>query len=263
MKKLILFWIVVCFSFISKAQIVLEHTYNHSATLVQFETLGIKYYLMDVPNAQCRIYHLDHSLYKTIPCNVPNGFYLSDVKFLSENLFDQDAGIELLCTFYRFNSAQNYYEYDSKIIDETGTELVFIDGSLYNFIHKTGENSWKLFSYCYDFSIVPEKVWTNIYQLPGIPVVSAKAEPYEQESFVSAWPNPSADAVKMVFELPAFADRGNLILVDMQGKIIAQYMVDHHTNHVLIDVQKLSAGIYSYFIDYGSGRTASQKLSVQ
>jgi hypothetical protein len=148
------------------AQVTLEKRYDFSATVVKFETLGYKYYLMDVPLAQCRIYNLDHSLFKTINCNVPAGFYLYDIKFLSEKLFDNDAGIELLCTFYKYNETLQYYEYDSKIINEDGSQHTFINSALYNYIHKTGENTYNLFLYCYDFLVWPGKVWTNIYSLP-------------------------------------------------------------------------------------------------
>jgi hypothetical protein len=61
-----------------------------------------------------------------------------------------------------YNSAKAYYDYDSKIINEDGSALVTIDGSLYNYINKTSETAYKLFSYCYDYSVSPEKVWTNI-----------------------------------------------------------------------------------------------------
>jgi hypothetical protein len=103
-------------SFALQAQVTLDKKYNFSTAVVSFETLGYKYFLMDVPNAQCRIYNADHSLFKTINCNVPSGYFLYDIKFLSEKLFDSDSGIELLCTFSKYYSTQNYYEYNSKII---------------------------------------------------------------------------------------------------------------------------------------------------
>ncbi|MBW6534336.1 MAG: hypothetical protein K0B11_04975 [Mariniphaga sp.] len=37
------------------AQVSLEKKYDYSTSVVEFETLGCKYYLMDVPNGQCRI----------------------------------------------------------------------------------------------------------------------------------------------------------------------------------------------------------------
>ena len=152
--------------------------------------LLVKYYLMDVPNGQCRIYNTDHSLFKTINCNVPGGFYLSDIKFLSEKLFDNDAGIELLCTFYKYNSSLNFYEYDSKIINDDGSQIQFIDGGLYNYINKTEENTYKLFSYCFDYSVFPEKVWTNIYNLPGTVVSAYYLDEKSPEILIILLPEP-------------------------------------------------------------------------
>lgn len=245
------------------AQVSLNHTYNYSASVVKLETLGYKYYLMDVPTGQCRIYNTDHSLLKTINCGVPNGFFLSDIKFISEKLFDSDSGIELLCTFYKYYSSNSYYEYDSKIINEDGSQLQFIDGALYNYINKTDENTYKLFSYCYDFSIFPEKVWTNIYNLPGT-VVSAKyLNEQTPDILLNAFPNPAKQTVKVAYELPGTVVIGKLHLIDNNGRAVNQFVVDHHTDYLELDVSQFEAGVYHYFIEYGTNRTPSKKLVIR
>jgi len=247
----------------TNAQVTLEKTYNYSATVVKFETLGYKYYLMDVPSAQCRIYNIDHSLYKTINCFVPSGSYLYDIKFLSENLFDSDAGIELLYTWYRYNADSAYYNYDSRIINEDGSELVYIEGALYNYINKTGDETYKLFSYCYDFSEFPEVIWTNIYSLPGKPVVSAALFEKDAEFLLNAYPNPASNTLKVVYNLPENVDSGVLQLFDNSGRPINQFVVDHFSDHLDLDVSKLSSGVYHYFIEYGDKKSPSKKLVVQ
>lgn len=245
------------------AQVSLEKTYDFSTAVVEFETLGYKYYLMDVPLAQCRIYNSDHSLFKTINCNVPAGFYLYDVKFLSEKLFDNDAGIELLCTFYKYSASPEYYEYDSKIMNEDGSQLTFIDGALYNYINKTGENTYKLFSYCYDFSVWPEKVWTNIYSLPGTPVVSTFLENEQPDFQLTAFPNPASSQLKVAYILPQEVREGTLSLFDNNGRLVRQFIIDNHTDHLLLNVSEYKSGVYHYFVEYGNKRSASQKLVVR
>ena len=245
------------------AQVTLEKTYNYSATIVKFETLGYKYYLMDVPNAQCRIYNLDHSLYKTINCSVPSGCYLYDIKFLSENLFDSDSGIELLYTWYKYYSGSDYYDYDSKIMNEDGSEIVFIDGALYNYINKTEEDTYKLFSYCYDFSWFPEVIWTNVYSLPGAPVVNAALFENVSEFLLKAYPNPASNILKVAYALPENVDSGILQLFDNSGRQVNQFVVDRFSDHLDLDVSKLSGGIYHYFIEYGNKKSPSQKVVVQ
>jgi len=248
---------------VGSAQVTLEKKYDYSTSVVDFETLGYKYYLMDVPLAQCRIYNLDHSLFKTINCNVPANFYLYDVKFLSETLFDNDAGIELLCTFYRYNASPEYYEYDSKIINEDGSQLTFIDGALYNYINKTGENTYKLFSYCYDFSVWPEKVWTNIYSLPGTPVVSAFLENENSNFNLKGFPNPTSGQLKVAYNLPPEVTTGTLLLFDNNGKQVNRFVIDNHTDHLLLNVSDYKSGVYHYFVEYGNKRSPSQKLVVR
>ncbi|NCB06858.1 MAG: T9SS type A sorting domain-containing protein [Bacteroidia bacterium] len=263
MKTKLLTTILLLVAFTLQAQVTLDKKYDYSTSVVKFETLGYKYFLMDVPNAQCRIYNTDHSLLKAINCNVPSGYFLYDIKFLSEKLFDSDSGIELLCTFYKYYSTQNYYEYDSKIINDDGSELLFIDGSLYNYINKTGENEYKLFSYCYDFSVFPEKVWTNIYHLAGLPVASALNFANSPDIFMNAFPNPASQSLKVAYTLPDKVTLATLHLIDNSGKQVGQFMVDNHTDHLMLDVSRYQSGVYHYFIEFGNTKTPAKKLVVQ
>lgn len=263
MKTQLLTTILLLAAFTLQAQVTLDKKYDYSTSVVKLETLGYKYFLMDVPAGQCRIYNLDHSLFKAVNCNVPSGSYLFDIKFLSEKLFDSDAGIELLCTFYKYYSAQNYYEYDSKIINDDGSQITFVDGSLYNYINKTGDNTYKLFSYCYDFSVFPEKVWTNIYSLPGSSTVSAIMIDNEPDFLLNAFPNPANQALKVAYILPENINQATLHLIDNSGKQVEQFMVDSHTDHLMLDVSRYQSGVYHYFIEYGNTRTESKKLVVR
>ena len=262
MQKTATFLLSILLYTIATAQVTLEKKYDYSTAVAEFETHGCKYFLMDVPNGQCRIYNLDHSLFRSVNCNVPGGYYLYDIKFLSESLFNNDPGIELLCTFYKYDTNLQYYEYDSKIIDENGTQLIFIDGALYNYINKTGENEFKLFSYCYDFSVWPEKVWTNIYNLPGNPVSNLQGVSEVPEINMNAFPNPAEGKVKMAYSLPEGVSEGNLLLYDNTGKLAARYIVDNHTDHLLLDVSGYQSGVYHYFIEYGGLKCPAKKLVI-
>lgn len=261
--KQLLTTIILLASIALQAQVTLDKKYDYSTSVVKLETLGYKYYLMDVTLGQCRIYNTDHSLFKTINCNIPNGFYLSDLKFISEKTFDNDAGIELLCTYYTYNSAKAYYEYNSKIINEDGSAMITITGSLYNYINKTGENIWKLFSYCYDYSVVPEKVWTNIYSLPGSPVVFSALNLNNPEVFLNAFPNPATQSLKVAYSLPKNVNQATLHLIDNTGKQVEQFVVDNHTDHLIIDVSRYQSGTYHYYLDYQNTKTQAKKLVVR
>lgn len=263
MKKLKLTSLFLSLFIVSTAQVTLDKKYDYSTSVVKLENSGYKYYIMDVPNGQCRLYNTDHSLYKTISCNVPVGFYLSDIKFLSEKLFDTDSGIELLCAYYKYNSAQAYYEYDSKIINDDGSQITFIDGALYNYINQTSENTYKLFSYCYDFSLTPEKVWTNIYSLPGTLVSAQLLNEISPDILLNAFPNPASNSIKVAYSLPENVNQATLHLIDNSGRQVEQFIVDKHTDHLMLDVSRFQSGIYVYFIEYGNEKTPSKKLVIQ
>jgi len=263
MKTFILTAFSIALALAVSAQVTLEKKYDYSTSIVKLETQGYKYYLMDVPKAQCRIYNPDHSLYKTINCTVPNNCYLADVKYISEKLFDSDAGLELLYTYYRYYTTSNsyYYDYDSKIINEDGSTILSIDGARYNYVNQTDANTYKLFSYCYDYSVYPEVVWTNIYSLPGTSVYSLINE--EKPVDIDLFPNPAIDKVNVYYSLPQNVDEGVLHIVDNNGKLIDRYTVDNHTAFLTLDVTPFQDGIYHYFIEYNGTRTASKKLVVR
>ena len=263
MKTKLLTTILVLAAFALQAQVTLDKKYDYSASVVKLETLGYKYYLMDVQLGQCRIYNTDHSLFKTINCNIPSGFYLYDIKFISEKAFDTDAGIELLCTYYKYNSSKAYYEYDTQIINEDGSALVTIDGSLYNYINKISETEYKLFSYCYDFSVSPEKVWTSIYSLPGSPAVSAFSIKNDPDILLNAFPNPASQSLKVAYVLPENINQATLHLFYNSGKQVEQFEVDSHTDHLMLDVSRYQSGVYHYFIQYGNTKTQAKKLVVR
>ncbi len=264
MKKLLLAGIFFTLFFTLNAQITLDKRYEYSASIVKLETHGYKYYLMDVPNEQCKIYHLDHSLFRTINCSVPNGFYLADIKFVSENLFDNDSEIEILCTYYKYieTATSYYYEYDSKIINENGTTVLTIDGARYNYINQTEENTFQLFSYCFDYEDFPETIWTNIYNLPGSPVV-AILENDAPELWMNAFPNPASKSLKVAYNLPENVTSGKLFLLDNNGRQVEQFLIDKHTDHLALDVTHFNSGVYHYFIEYGNTKTVSKKLVIR
>jgi len=263
--KLTLTGLFLTLVIVLNAQVTLDKSYNYSASVVKLETQGYKYFLMDVPSSQCRIYNLDHSLFKTIYCATPsNDHYLVDIKFISENLFDNDAGIELAYTYYEYVPDQStyYYEYDSKIINEDGSVLQTIDGARYLYVNQTNDNIYKLFTYCFDYSDFPEVVWTNIYNLPGTPVVAVFENNYP-EMWMDAFPNPASQTVKVAYSLPENFANGKLHLFDNNGRQVEQFIIDNHSDHLALDVSKFNSGVYHYFIEYGNTKTSSKKLVIR
>ncbi len=264
--KQILSTLILMFSIaVVYGQITLQKTYNYSTAVVKLETLGYKYYLMDVPASQVRIYNMDHSVFKTISCSVPNGYYLADIKYVSENLFNSDSQIELVYIYYKYvpTSSSYYYIYGAKVINESGSDLLSIDGARYINVNKTGETEYKLFAYCYDYSIFPEKVWTNIYGLTGSLVSALNISGSQPDYFLNAYPNPATDIIRVDYALPDDIKSARLNILDSSGKTVKNFLVDGHSNHLALNVNDLSSGIYHYYITYDNQRTISKKIVVQ
>lgn len=248
-----------------QAQITFQKTYNYSTSVVKLETQGYKYFLMDVPNSQCKLYNMDHSLYKTINCNVPSGYYLSDIKLISEKLFNSDSQIELAYTYYKYVATGNsyYYNYGSRIINENGTILQTIDGAQYIYVNKTGESEYKLFAYCFDYSVSPEKVWTNIYGLPGVYVSSTFIAGKTDETLFNVYPNPASETIRIDYQLPDNVNVANLKIIDSKGSIVNSYQIDNYFDHLALDVSYLTAGVYHYFIEFGNTKTETKRVIIQ
>jgi hypothetical protein len=265
MKRYISVLIVVFTTLISNAQVTLEKKYDFSTSVVKLETLGYKYYLMDVPKSQCRLYNTDHSLFKIIPCSVPVDCFLSDIRYISEKLFDTDAGLELVYTWYKYVPAGTsyYYLYGSKIANEDGSEMVNIDGAQYCYVNQTGSNTFKLFAYCYDYSVYPEKVWTNIYNLPGTSVSARFFNQEKPEVLLNAFPNPASKTVTVKYELPTEVSTAKLLLFDNSGRPVNKFTIDNHIDYLEMDITNLSSGVYHYFVEYGTHRSPSEKLVIQ
>jgi hypothetical protein len=219
---------------------------------------------MDVPASQVRIYNMDHSLFKTINCSVPTGYYLAEIKYVSENLFNTDSQIELAYTYYKYvsTSTSYYYIYGAKVITETGTVLQPIDGAQYLYVNKTGDTEYKLFAYCFDYSVFPEKVWTNIYSISGIPVFSASISDKQQDVLLKAWPNPASEVIRLEYELPANVKSASLNVYDSSGLKVKNFVIDSHSDHIAMNISDLAAGTYLFNIEYDNISTSAKKIVI-
>jgi hypothetical protein len=221
---------------------------------------------MDVPNSQCRIYNLDHSLFKTINCALPANNYLADIKYVSQNLFDSDSDIELVYTYYEYIQPTvdtYYYQYKSRIINENGSNILDINGARFIYAYKTGDTKYELFAFCYDYSVWPEVIWTNVYSLPGV-WVSDETMAYAQPDMkLNAFPNPASDMIKLEYELPENIRIAKMNLLDSNGRMVRNFTVDDHTDHLEFNISDFSPGVYYYNIEYNNLRSSSKKIVIQ
>ena len=249
MKKIL--FIIALFTITAgsaRAQINLEHEFSWlSAASVNLPTLGYKYYAMDAINNKCIIYNTDYTIYKQINIPVPSGFYLVDLQFLSENLFNTDPKLEFLYVIYKFDSTLGYGMYSTRIMNETGTQLLQVDGGGYSVVYPAAQGS-KLFIWMYDFSISLYSIATRVYGLPGTLTSSQVLGPDNSGEGLLPYPNPAKDYV--LIPIPKAMGQGNLAvsLTNTEGRVTYFNQPIIHANLIRLPTQLLSPGTYFFRI---------------
>ncbi len=264
MKKLIVIFSLFFFSFGLFGQISFEKSFNYSTSVTKINETTYKYYLMDVPNAQCRIYNLNYTLYKTLNLTVPEGEWLYDVRFVSEKLFNDDAQLEVLYTYYSWITTEGtdgYYVYHTKVVSEDGNVLLDAPGALYSYVKEVSENEYSLFLYCYDLSVTPSIIWTNIYSLPGklFTIDQAKKSSFS----INTYPNPASDFVNINYSLPNGVSMAKLHLLDINGIEHGVYQLDGFTDHLRLQTGNFSAGTYFYYLESAGIKSETNKVIIQ
>jgi hypothetical protein len=252
-----------CLTSGSQAQLALEHTYTGvSAAYIKLPIAGYKYYVMDVANKQCRFYNNDHSLWKTINLSIPANYFLCDIQYVTEDLFNTDNLIELLYVSYNYNTTLKYYTYDTRIVNENGSQLLGMPYAGYSYIYPA-ETGSKLFMWIYDFSVFPETVNTMVYSIPGkLNTLTTVSPNGLKSSLGSAYPNPTTSEVTIPYFLPSNIEQAELKLYAMNGEMVKSYAIDHTFDSILVKTSELPAGMYIYRVETNAYKSKSFKLAV-
>ncbi|MDD2256332.1 MAG: T9SS type A sorting domain-containing protein [Bacteroidales bacterium] len=236
-----------------QAQFALEQTYSHSLTVTRINDNEYKYFLMDVAKSECRLYNLDHSLWKTIPISLPVDYYLYDIKFVTQTLFNSDSNIELWYSAYKWiaTTTDGYYQHLSKIISETGTTLATITGGTYAYIQQAGTDVYKLNIYAYDNSFYPGSVKTYVYALPGSATILAQT----YLGTLDPYPNPAVSGINI--PLPEKIESGKLLVYTASGQLKCEQDIQQQ-EQIHLHTSEWTPGVYTYRI-VGSAKTIEPK----
>jgi len=244
MKVFLILIILIANSTLALAQITLEKKYSYSTTVCEFSGDDQYYYLMDVPQSQCRIYSTDHTLYKTINLPVPEGCYLSDIQLVSKHVFNTDNSIELLYIYEKyFNITSAYYvEYGLNIINEDGTNLLSLpDGGWAELKQVNGENKLLAYTYIYN-ELGYYEVSTNVYKLGGSGTKVSLVKP----TGISVYPNPANSHLTISTEDNFEMIGGEFTLYTVGGKKVISYPITNKQQ--TIPIKNLPTGPYVYSI---------------
>jgi len=247
------------------AQPAFEHTYSESANICQLESLGEVYYSMDVINKQCLIYDLDHNLLKAIPLPTPEGYYLADIQYLSETLFNSDNLLELvyICSKYVPTELSYYYTFETKLINENGSTLVTLPpGVGFTQVIETAGQGKKFLAYEYNYSIIPYRTYTHVYRLPD-PATKSTSQLVTGQGQGNAYPNPAQRQVNIPVQLPDGAASGILLLSNLNGQQILSYPVTRSTGNVVLPVDRVAPGTYIYQLSCGTTKSDARRIVIR
>jgi hypothetical protein len=245
------------------AQPVLEKIYTESANICQLESIGEVYYSMDVINKQCHIYKMDHSLYKSIPIPTLEGYYLSDVQFVSEKLFNSDNLIELVYSYTKYVPTETsyYYTYETKLINENGTILLTVPGAGHTNVIEVPGHGKKFLVYEYNFSVIPYRTYTHVFSLPESTTKSAEYM-ISTVNLGDAFPNPANEQVNIPVQLPEGIQSGMLELIDLRGQSILSHPVTETTDNLILPTGCFIPGTYLYYVQSGEWRSAAKQIVI-
>lgn len=233
------------------SQIVKEHEYASSATLVNLAISGDKYYTLNWTANTCELYNVDHTLWKTINLNVPAGQYLYDIRHVSETLFNVDSKIELAYTYYSYDTTLFYYTYTTDIINEDGTVLMSLAGASYSEIHALADKSAKMLAWLYDYSVIPYTVRTVVLTLPGALFSDKNNNGIPDEQSRNAFPNPCSGSVTVPYKLPDNMMTGTIEITELHGRVTRKLPVGRGFNDLNINTEGWPKGAYHYRVVAG------------
>jgi len=241
MKTQILTFIIALAGSIAFGQIQLDHSYTYSGSLAEIDSGEYKFYILDVPGEQCRIYNEDHSLYKTIDLPVPDGYYLDAIKFLSRKTFNTNEEIELLYIYYKVDviESQTIYTYGLKVLSESGSVLLSLADGGYAELLK-GSEGYKLLTYQYIFKDYYYLVYTNVYSLGG----DLKASGYFPDAGMKVYPNPAEDNIHIELDPAARYKKAQIMISDISGRQMIKYAVPTGSTDLNIGTGNLPSGSY-------------------
>lgn len=248
--------------FTGKAQINLEHEFTWlSAASVNLPTLGYKYYAMDAFNNKCIVYNTNYTIYKQISIPVPSGYYLVDIQYLTENLFNTDPKLEFLYVIYKYDSILGYGMYSTRVMSEDGTQLLQVDGGGYSIVYPAAQGS-KLFVWMYDFSLSAYSIATRVYSLPGSYTAGSGMPGGDITPTLQAWPNPAREYIYLPIPENTNGTPLSIILIAQDGKQIQVNNFRMENQLINLPTTGIAPGAYFYRISNSVGVLNTGKILI-
>lgn len=286
MKKILF---LLCMVFLGDlcAQVVKEHSFDDQTSfniqIVKLENSGQKTCVVnqvDSVHYQCVFYNSDFSEYKTVDLELDQMIAITDfssprleVDYISENTFDLDNDIDILCQLSYYNSNEDLFA-QVIVFNENGTVLFATDidnsnaflinssianGSILSSLVNTNEGTKMILDAYY---INDGKYSFDMYSLPGSVPTIYKSPGAESGSYLNAFPVPANDFVNMDYKLAGDQNSGEIEVLDQQGRTVQRIKVDKNQGVLRMPVKNYSNGIYFYKLNSRRGAPRTAKVLV-
>jgi hypothetical protein len=269
------------------AQVVKEHSFDDQTSfniqIVKLENSGQKTCVVnqvDSVHYQCVFYNSDFSEYKTVDLELDQMIAITDfssprleVDYISENTFDLDNDIDILCQLSYYNSNEDLFA-QVIVFNENGTVLFATDidnsnaflinssianGSILSSLVNTNEGTKMILDAYY---INDGKYSFDMYSLPGSVPTIYKSPGAESGSYLNAFPVPANDFVNMDYKLAGDQNSGEIEVLDQQGRTVQRIKVDKNQGVLRMPVKNYSNGIYFYKLNSRRGAPRTAKVLV-
>lgn len=237
------------------AQVTLEKSYAtaYQTQVVYIENEGAKYFNVSDQHNKAYIYNADHSVWKTINLNLIGGVtHMHPTPALvSKYLFDSDAEIEFLVTYYV--GATSYTD----LINEDGTLIKRFNNCVYaDLLHVN--NDWKLLATISGSS----HVYTDVYALPG-QYTGILPQDGKESPEASLYPNPVETSATLRYSLPNGTHTGSIKVYNSAGAMVRNYTVSSQHDNILIYKNELPAGVYTYSVSAPGYQAVADKFIIR
>jgi hypothetical protein len=269
------------------AQIIKEHAFDDQTSvniqIVKLENSGQKTCVVnrvDSVHYQCVFYNSDFTEYKTVDMALDHMIAITDFKtprleinYISENTFDLDNDIDILCQFTYYNKKNDLYaqvivynENGSVLfatdIDNTNAFLInssIANGSILPSLINTNEGTKMILDV---YNINDAKYSFDMYSLPGSVPTNLKSTGTESDNYLNAFPVPANDFVNMDYKLAGDQNSGEIEVIDQQGRTVQKIRVDKNQGLLRMPVKNYSNGIYFYQLNSKRGAPRTAKVLV-
>lgn len=231
----------------STPDLELENFYNNGNIVrILLENSGEKYYLLDSENKQAKLFNSNHTPWKTIDLPTFPEATVSAIYHLSETKIINDDQIQLAYSYYAVN--EGVLEYESRVVDESETILLTVEGASNMFLSEILGQSNKLIA-----DIYGESPGSKVYDVPSIS--TSILSPVRKD--VAVFPNPASNNISLSNNIMEQID--NIVIYNLDGKQVIELKYPQHSS---IDISALTSGLYIITGSYKDGIIFQSKFVV-